>query len=309
MFETKNSSQLGDVFPTVVVGCEYGKDVEAIDIDLQSVTSYLREKGMSDKQILGLTIDFTDKVREPVPNRKDLSTVSHGEYFEDPDRVVVYRPEIQKQSTINIRKPDGKKYRVTFGIDETLEADVNDTIVHELEHFILKEDDALKQQNIDYRSEKIKEYVGRVTYTKKQMVLLASGALAPGLVIASVAELNDAANGEAELLGMMFGLALIGVDGMRRIITLLKIMRDESYNLYLNKPEEILARKAASEYSASNLIKIEPIKTHYAENDPAYNMLLVLAQRKGAVSAEDIAFQLETKVGIDESDHGLDKTL
>jgi hypothetical protein len=283
MFESNSNGELGDVFPTFSIDRSYNEQLLSIDVDLGGITALLRQKGMSDEAINNLSITMTGAL-----NEKNTETrTTKGSYTLDRNEILIYKPADMTSTYVEYEGKDGKKIKATFAGDELVKEELTNTLVHELEHASLSDNEAMKQQNKQYLEEALQPYVEKASYSKKQKAALLGGTVlaAIGMFVA-----GDVFDSEATQLVsyLVIPVSYVGIqiDGIRRIKTLKKKLEETAFERYISKPEEIRARQAADDYDGS-LFHIDPRVVTYPEGDVMNAVLKIMAFAKGAPEAAE----------------------
>jgi predicted Zn-dependent protease with MMP-like domain len=216
------NNAMPEVFPKIVVDREYGKFVDYIDLDLQKVSDHLRNSGLTDEQILETNINLKSRVA----GERHLGT-NLGKYNRFNNNVNIYALEILANNNLS----DEQK-------DEFAEDIINHTIVHELEHRIASFDKKLAKENRNYH---IKETVTNIR-------MLGMLGLASLVNFGGLQSYNQITN-MAPPLPVIIGGSVLVFMGMNSLEK--KFFREQHYNEYLNRPEELRAEKAAKNYKDS----------------------------------------------------------
>ena len=136
------SEKMPEVSPTISVATNYGEHVEMFEVDVVGIVHYLRKRGISDKDIESLTIEFTDT------SRMTFGVDTLGTYNRDEDVITMLSLE-------SLRKVTRVPYRL---YTEYEEIDLNKTLVHEIEHKVAKGNVELQKILAAYLDKRKKEF-------------------------------------------------------------------------------------------------------------------------------------------------------
>ena len=226
-----------DVFPTVSVDRSYGELVGDIDIDLASITEYLRAKGLSDSDIMSLTIAFTGATAK----KQRANAVFNKQH---------------RRISMHQR-----------GIDDDISSRMTNTLVHEFEHLTALFDDEFQKLLKEYNSGIAQTIVneaeqGVIGFTlaagEKAMTQLGEfgSAVAKNHYVEAswkTVPRDVAALGLLSLAGV--GMASLGVLTSHRLRS---IHTKKDAEIYKHDPDEIRASQAAAEYEGVPLVRIKP---------------------------------------------------
>jgi len=214
-----------EIFPAISVDIAYGKYVDDFEVNTDRITQYLRDGGLDDDQISEISIRFS---AEPPKRKGDQVTV--GNYRKKDRRITISHGE--EIATAHYVFNDERSAEVN---DAT-----RDTLVHELEHAVAHHDPEQKAINRKYqRGILLSEFKHGLIHNRM------AGAIALGLALENFTDMPHA-----------FGISMI----VGSAAQMYQNHRDSKYHAptrhreqYLNNPEEIRAREAASEASADIL--------------------------------------------------------
>jgi hypothetical protein len=135
-----NQISEASVFPTVSIDRSYGELVDSIEIDLEAITAHLRAKGMTDEEILGLSLHFAKETS--VEASHDDGYRLYGKYLRDDKTIEMYKPDNLFSFTGPITA-DSKDI-MNINSDKRAGSETTGHLVHELEHFVLDDDNETK---------------------------------------------------------------------------------------------------------------------------------------------------------------------
>jgi len=265
-----------DVFPTFSMDRSYSDRLESIDIDLGAITQLMREKGMSDDEIMELSIYITDETM----NVDFSSSPVAGRYFRDENKIVLYKLNTFLSSSVVYESSDGKTTAASFDGNAMLTDRVTKTLVHELEHAILARDEAMIESNEAYVEGVIEQYGEKVSYLKKKRIAQLGGAaviLAGALIARNI--WDDAAVQVASVLSLPAYAVGVRAHSRRRQKKTITQLKNNKYEIYINRPEEQQARKAADDYDGTLFAITQKEKT-YPEGDAMNLILQIIAEER-----------------------------
>lgn len=225
-----------DIFPTVSVDRSYANLVSNIDVDLAAITEYLRTKGLTDSEIMSLSITFTGTTA-----RKQGA---NGSFNKQDKRISMHQRPIDNDTSAKITK----------------------TLVHELEHFAVLFDDEFQ--------ELLKEYYTRMAQTivnEMEQGVVGSSLATGERAMKQLGELGSTVfrtdQHEAswksvpkDLIGLgMSALSLVGMVGLDMLVSrrLASTHAKKDADIYKNNPDEIRAHNVANDYSGQLLVSID----------------------------------------------------
>ena len=229
-----------DIFPTVSVDRSYANLVSDIDVDLAAITEYLRTKGLSDSEIMSLSIAFSGTTAE--------EQGANGLFNKQEKRISLHQRPIDEHTSVKMTK----------------------TLVHELEHFAVIFDDEFQVL--------LKEYYAGMAQTivnEMEQGVVGSSLAIGERAMKQLGELGSTVfrtdQHEAswktvskDVIGLgMSALSLVGMVGLDLLISrrLASTHAKKDAEVYKNNPDEIRAHAVADDYSGQPLVSIEKIET------------------------------------------------
>lgn len=274
MPESIFSREVGDVFPTVRVDRSFGTELDFFDIDIATITNHLRDHGMSDEAISALTITFRTQEASELKQMDKTRSINLGEYLKDDHEVQVYKPEDMTSSEVAYEGKDKETMSIFFDSSQILENNFTNTLVHELEHALLVDNEDVKAQNIQY----IADALDGSVMTKKQKLVGSSIAILAGSGLIGAGHLTDTPEitlvGDLTMPAFIVGVAVFGVYKYRKFKK-----KIQGYDNYFNMPEEIHARNVADAYEGT-LIKVVPKTVEYTDGGHVAPIAKLLSQSR-----------------------------
>jgi len=132
------------VAPTVTTYFEVGDLYSSFNIDMQAVSEYLTDRGLSDHQINALAIDFDGQGMSD-EEKAELGPVEHGIYLDDEKRIglhtvstfqVLMVRSAMKMMDQNPGELEQAAEAEITRLEENLNETYSDDLTHELEHYI-----------------------------------------------------------------------------------------------------------------------------------------------------------------------------
>lgn len=213
-----------DNAPSVSVSIEYGKYVEDFDVDVEGITKYLEERGISDDAIANMEINFSSE------QELEDGIVTYGAYNREQDRLTIsHASDIQEAARIGYSVPT--EVRNIF---------LNKTVIHELEHKIAYHDGETDPETSRYLKNSLLKRFKKPSLT----AFATSSAVAYGPVTGEFLSRPDFYGFHPlRILGGAAVASTVLYAMMKR-----SLARGLSYDEYLAKPEEIRAREAEEKY-------------------------------------------------------------
>jgi hypothetical protein len=216
--------------------------VDAVEFDLHSVTHYLQEGGLTDEEIIDTTIELSD-----LHPRYDENVAGYilGEYNHAERKAIVYANHLAFDAYVSVP-----------GAEEKLSEEVNNTLVHELEHRVASLDEEQWAENVRYARDHA-----------NFRLLMYAGAASVGAVTANTG------SGMTAAASLAVG-AIAPLPGMRKLLNRRSVRRGH----YLRHPEEVRCRLAADAYPrdlvfvSSNELDVSGITTLDAFNELIFEL-------------------------------------
>jgi hypothetical protein len=285
-YNTPNMNQLSEasVFPTVSIDTSYSGLVDSIDVDLEAITAHLRVKGMTDQEILGLSIHFAKET--PLEASNVDNTLLYGEYSGSYKRIEIYRPDDLTSYTGPITADS--EYIMNINTDKIANHETTGYLVHELEHFILddhEETEALEKAHRDsMKGEFVKKgtvsTLGHLALGVTMCIGIYSTVVMPriqalgDLVEKGVSDIEIGTEGAITAAFGILGVGVVGLSGWIATRKLRKALNATQRKLYWNSPEEIKARHAAEVYDGQPMVTFVAKKERIDDLTPIIATLL-----------------------------------
>lgn len=226
-----------EVAPAISIGIHYGDHVADFEVDVDRINTRLRERGLTDQQIIDTTIIFSDA--HPPTSQEG---VLYGEYAAQNESVVIYGNYHALSSHSGCAKYAGM---------EDVQQMLNSTLVHELEHRVAGYDDDLQRENTSYSNRERVKRLGQIS------VATTAGVIGSALVVP----------GESVFIPAMSS-------SIASCLLLGRIYSGKKYStaFYLNQPEEKHCRqveKMSSDWQPVQ-VTVKDFGRQYYESDDAY---------------------------------------
>ncbi|MDQ5963331.1 MAG: hypothetical protein QG629_413 [Patescibacteria group bacterium] len=124
-----------------------GKYFDLVDIDLTKTTQYMRDSGLSDEQISGLTINVT---RQP-KRLADTDSHTYGRYTRKNKGIQLYFSDTTEILNDQIGEARDDFAKLILAELTTMEA--SDTLAHEIEHYKVDMLDEFSEERSQHRRE------------------------------------------------------------------------------------------------------------------------------------------------------------
>ena len=243
-----NEAQLStvpEVFPTIIVGLEYGNKVTNLDVDIVKVTDLLRDGGVSDEDIMNLTIHISGGAPEQSNHGKEFSTQG---YYRHKERLIRLFNATQSNDFIEFEKTlkDSGTYNAwteSFFADFA-SREMNETLLHELDHVAAKYSESMQREELDYRTKKKLEYQHVAGITLRGLVPKVASI---GFLYASSSHLLESITGDENFASdTAWSIAYFGAMSLflATSLRLKRAIKDDALDNYLNDPVEARAREA-----------------------------------------------------------------
>jgi hypothetical protein len=285
-YNTPNMNQLSEasVFPTVSIDTSYSGLVDSIDVDLEAITAHLRAKGMMDEEILGLSLHLAKETS--VEASHDDGYRLYGKYLRGDKTIEIYKPDNLFAFTGPITA-DSKDI-MNINSDKRAGSETTGHLVHELEHFVLDDDNETKvierAHRESIRTEFIKKSVvsalGTFVLGVAMSVGINSSVVGPrirafGDLLESGASGNEVFTEGAITAGFgILGLGVVALSGFLAARNFSATLDAALRKQYVNSPEEIKARHAAEVYGGQPMVTFVAKKERIDDLTPIIATLL-----------------------------------